>query len=262
MMGLHLLSLWQLNPDRSGDSSMTRVLLHRSSTGVFLLCLALLAGATSLAAQDTKPAQPPASKPAQTYPDDQDNAPLVHVLMKTSMGEIVLQLNREKAPISVKNFLSYTDKKFFDGTIFHRVMSNFMIQGGGFTPDMQKKPTDPPIQNEWKNGLKNVRGSIAMARAPQPDSATAQFFINVKDNSILDQPRGGAAYAVFGKVVAGMDVVAAIKSAAVRTNPLNPRETSHPVEPIVIESVSRLSADKAKERIDAEKKSADGDGTS
>ena len=236
---------------------MTRVLLHRLSNGVFLLCFALLAGTSTFAAQDTKPAQPPASKPAQTHPDDQDNAPLVHVLMKTNKGEIVLQLNREKAPISVKNFLSYTDKKFYDGTIFHRVMSNFMIQGGGFTPDMQKKPTDRPIQNEWQNGLKNVRGSIAMARfGRQPDSATAQFFINMKDNYGLDQPSDGAAYAVFGKVVAGMDVVEAIKSVAVTTNPLNPRERSHPVEPIIIESVSRLSADKAKQRIDAEKKRA------
>ncbi len=236
---------------------MTRVQLHRSSTGVFLLCLTLLSGASTFAAQETKPAQPPASKPAQTQPADQDNAPFVHVLMKTSKGEIVLELNREKAPISVKNFLSYTDKKFYDGTIFHRVMSNFMIQGGGFTPDMKKKKTDPPIKTEWQNGLKNVRGSIAMARAPQPDSATAQFFINVKDNSNLDRPRGGAAYAVFGKVVAGMDVVEVIKSTAVTTNPLDPRETSHPLEPIVIESVSRLSADKAKQRIDAERTDAD-----
>ena len=233
-----------------------------SPYGALVLCASLLAGGSCFAAQEPKPAEPPTTKPAQTKPDD-DTAPLVYVLMKTSLGEIVLELNREKAPISVKNFLSYTDKKFYDGTIFHRVIRTFMIQGGGFTEDMQKKPTDPPIQNEWKNGLKNVRGSIAMARAPQPDSATAQFFINVKDNSMLDQPRGGAAYAVFGKVVAGMDVVEAIKSAAVTTNPLNPRETSHPVEPIIIESVSRLSADKAKQRIDAEKKSADdSDGTS
>ena len=242
---------------------MTRVLLHRLSNGVFLLCFALLAGASTFAAQDTKPAEPPTNKPAQTRPDD-DTAPLAYVLMKTSLGEIVLELNREKAPISVKNFLSYTDKEFYDGTIFHRVMSNFMIQGGGFTPDMQKKPTDRPIQNEWQNGLKNVRGSIAMARLErQPDSATGQFFINMKDNYGLDQPSDGAAYAVFGKVVAGMDVVEAIKLVAVTTSPLNPREKSHPVEPIVIESVSRLSADKAKERIDAEKKSAaDCDGTS
>ena len=239
---------------------MTRVLLHRLSNGVFLLCFALLAGASTFAAQDTKPAQPPASKPAQTHPDDQDNAPLVHVLMKTSMGEIVLQLNRQKAPISVKNFLSYTDKKFYDGTIFHRVMSNFMIQGGGFTPDMQKKPTDRPIQNEWQNGLKNVRGSIAMARLPrQPDSATTQFFINVKDNPNLDRPSDGAAYAVFGKVVAGMDVVEAIRNMPTATKG---RRANVPVEPVVIEMVSRLSDQKARDRIDAEKKSAGGESSS
>ncbi len=234
-----------------------------SSYGALVLCASLLAGGSCFAAQDTKPTEPPTTKPAQTQPDD-DTAPLVYVLMKTSLGEMVLELNREKAPITVKNFLSYTDKKFYNGTIFHRVMSTFMIQGGGFTQDMKKKKTDPPIKNEWKNGLKNVRGSIAMARVPrQPDSATGQFFINMKDNYGLDQPNDGAAYAVFGKVVAGMDVVEAIKSVAVTTSPLNPRETSYPVEPIVIESVSRLSADKAKHRIDAEKKSAaDGDGTS
>ena len=232
-----------------------------SPYGALMLCASLLAGGSCFAAQDTKPAEPPTTKPAQTKPDD-DTAPLVYVLMKTSLGEIVLELNREKAPISVKNFLSYTDKKFYDGTIFHRVLSTFMIQGGGFTEDMQKKPTDPPIKNEWKNGLKNVRGSVAMARTQQPDSATCQFFINVKDNPNLDRPNDGAGYAVFGKVVAGMDVVEAIKSVAVTSNPFNPRKRTYPVEPIVIESVSRLSADEAKERIDAEKKSADSGGSS
>ena len=238
---------------------MTRVLLHRSSNGVFLLCLALLAGASTFAAQDTKPAQPPASKPAQTQPDDQDEAPLVHVLMKTSKGEIVLELNREKAPISVKNFLSYTDKKFYDGTIFHRVIRTFMIQGGGFTEDMQQKPTDPPIQNEWKNGLKNVRGSIAMARTRAANSATCQFFINVVDNSKLDQPSGGAAYAVFGKVVAGMDVVDAIRDVPTTRKG---RSRDVPSEPVVIEKVSRLSKDEAQKRIDAEKESTGGESSS
>ena len=230
---------------------MTRDLLHRSSNGVFVLCLVLLAGVSSFAAQDTKPAQPDTPKPAQTKPADQDNAPLVYVLMKTSKGEIVLELNREKAPISVKNFLSYTDKKFYDETIFHRVMSTFMIQGGGFTVDMQKKPTDPPIKNEWKNGLKNVRGSIAMARTSAPDSATCQFFINVVDNSMLDQPRGGAAYAVFGKVVAGMDVVDAIRDTPTENKG---RFANVPVEPVIIRMVSRLSDEKARDCIDAEKK--------
>jgi cyclophilin family peptidyl-prolyl cis-trans isomerase len=225
-----------------------------------VLCASLLASGSCFAAQDTKPAEPPTTKPAQTRPDD-DTAPLVYVLMKTSLGEIVLELNREKAPISVKNFLSYTDKEFYDGTIFHRVMSTFMIQGGGFTPDMQKKKTDPPIKNEWKNGLKNVRGSVAMARLPrQPDSATGQFFINVKDNYGLDQPRDGAGYAVFGKVVTGMKVVEAIRDVPTTTKG---RFANLPTEPVVIQKVTRLSKDDAEERIDAEKKSAaDSDGTS
>jgi len=224
-----------------------------------VLCASLLAGGSCFAAQDTKPAEPPTTKPAQTKPDD-DTAPLVYVLMKTSLGEIVLELNREKAPISVKNFLSYTDKKFYDGTIFHRVMSTFMIQGGGFTEDMQKKPTDPPIQNEWKNGLKNVRGSIAMARTSAPNSATCQFFINVVDNSKLDQPRGGAAYAVFGKVAAGMDVVDAIRNTPTATKG---RYANVPVEPVVLQMVSRLTDEEARDRIDAEKKkSADGESSS
>lgn len=231
-----------------------------SPYGALALCASLLAGGSCFAAQDTKPAEPPTTKPAQTRPDD-DTAPLVYVLMKTSLGEMVLELNRKKAPISVKNFLSYTDKEFYDGTIFHRVMSTFMIQGGGFTEDMQKKPTDPPIKNEWTNGLKNVRGSIAMARLPrQPDSATGQFFINVKDNYGLDQPRDGAGYAVFGKVVTGMKVVEAIRDVATTRKG---RFANLPTEPVVIEKVTRLSKDDAQERIDAEKKSAaDSDGTS
>ncbi len=230
-----------------------------SPYGALVLCASLLAGGSCFAAQDTKPAEPPTTKPAQTKPDD-DTAPLVYVLMKTGLGEIVLQLNREKAPITVKNFLSYTDKEFYHGTIFHRVMSTFMIQGGGFTEDVKKKPTDPPIKNEGKNGLKNVRGSIAMARLPrQPDSATGQFFINVADNSMLDQPRDGAGYAVFGKVVAGMKVVDAIR---VVPTTRKGRFANLPTEPVVIEKVTRLSKDDAQARIDAEKESADGDGTS
>lgn len=230
-----------------------------SPYGALVLCASLLASGSCFAAQDTKPAEPPTTKPAQTKPDD-DTAPLVYVLMKTSLGEMVLELNREKAPITVKNFLSYTDKEFYDGTIFHRVMSTFMIQGGGFTEDMQKKLTDPPIKNEWKNGLKNVRGSVAMAWLPrQPDSATAQFFINMKDNYGLDQPRDGAGYAVFGKVVAGMDVVEAIR--VVPTTRKGPHGNL-PNEPVVIQKVTRLSKDDAQERIDAEKKSADSSGSS
>ncbi len=159
----------------------------------------------------------------------------VRITMQTSMGDIVLELDRENAPISTENFVNYAKKGHYDGTIFHRVIDGFMIQGGGFTPDMRQKPTDPPIKNEWKNGLKNVRGSIAMARTSIPDSATSQFFINVVDNPFLDQPNGGAAYAVFGRVVEGMDVVDKIR------NVKTANKGGHgdvPVEPIVIEKVT------------------------
>jgi peptidyl-prolyl cis-trans isomerase A (cyclophilin A) len=132
------------------------------------------------------------------------------VLMETSMGNVKIQLDAQKAPISVKNFLDYAGSGFYNGTIFHRVIPGFMIQGGGFTADMSQKPTKPPIKNEAGNGLKNDRGTIAMARTMVVDSATAQFFINVVDNAMLnhrDDSMQGYGYAVFGKVIEGMDVV-------------------------------------------------------
>ncbi len=122
-------------------------------------------------------------------------------------GEIVLELNETKAPISTQNFVQYVRDGHYDGTIFHRVIPNFMIQGGGFSADMRQKDTRAPIKNEWQNGLTNKRGTIAMARTSIADSATSQFFINVVDNAALDQPRDGAAYAVFGKVVSGLEEV-------------------------------------------------------
>lgn len=139
---------------------------------------------------------------------------LIHVVMQTSHGEIVLEVNDEKAPISAANFMSYVAKGHYDGTIFHRVISGFMIQGGGFTADMVQKPTDKPIRNEWQNGLKNTRGTLAMARlGGNADSATCQFFINVVDNGFLDRPQpDGAAYAVFGRVVSGMEAVDKIRA--------------------------------------------------
>jgi cyclophilin family peptidyl-prolyl cis-trans isomerase len=137
----------------------------------------------------------------------------VEILMETSLGQIKLELDQGKAPKTVENFVQYVNDGFYNGTIFHRVIKNFMIQGGGFTPDMKKKETRDPVQNEAKNGLKNSRGSIAMARTSAPHSATAQFFINHKDNTFLDYPsRDGWGYAVFGKVVSGMEVVDAIAS--------------------------------------------------
>jgi peptidyl-prolyl cis-trans isomerase B (cyclophilin B) len=167
----------------------------------------------------------------------QTPAAATKVLMKTSKGDITIELNAAKAPGTVKNFLSYVKDKYFDGTIFHRVIANFMIQGGGMTAEMSEKLSKPPIKNEAGNGLKNARGTIAMARTGTVDSATCQFFINLKDNGFLDHKGDtpdGFGYCVFGKVVAGMDVVDAI--AKVKTG------TKHglqdvPLEPITIISV-------------------------
>ncbi len=162
------------------------------------------------------------------------------VTMKTTLGDIVLELNAEKAPISTLNFIKYAQSKYYDGTIFHRVIPTFMIQGGGFDAKLDKKLTGlmPPIKNEWKNGLKNKRGTIAMARTSAPDSATSQFFINVVDNGMLDQPRGGAAYAVFGKVVEGMETVDKIRDTETKEDPKYPGGKVVPATPVVIESVS------------------------
>jgi len=139
------------------------------------------------------------------------------VRLATSLGDIVVELENEKAPKTVENFLLYVKAGHYDGTVFHRVIDNFMIQGGGMKPDMTEKPTRAPIPLESRNGLTNLRGTLAMARTMDPNSATAQFFINLKDNAFLDQAnsRDGNGYAVFGKVVAGMDVVDKIKAVPV-----------------------------------------------
>ena len=162
------------------------------------------------------------------------------VTMKTTLGDIVLELDAEKAPISTLNFLKYAESKYYEGTIFHRVMPTFMIQGGGLDAELNKKLKGqfPPIKNEWKNGLKNKRGTIAMARTSAPDSATSQFFINVVDNGSLDSPRGGAAYAVFGKVVDGMDTVDKIRDTETKSDAKYPGGKVVPVTPVVIESVT------------------------
>jgi peptidyl-prolyl cis-trans isomerase B (cyclophilin B) len=134
------------------------------------------------------------------------------VLMKTTKGDITIELYPDKAPLSVANFLSYVNEKFYDGTVFHRVIKNFMIQGGGMTEDFQEKPAKDPIQNEAKNGLKNKRGTLAMARMAEPHTASSQFYINHVDNPGLDygQAADGWGYCVFGSVIEGMDVVDAI----------------------------------------------------
>ena len=146
-------------------------------------------------------------------PHQQPAAKAPRVTLTTSKGDIVLELNAEKAPKTVKNFLAYVKSGHYNGTIFHRVINGFMIQGGGFTADMNQKATQAPVENEASNGLSNARGTIAMARTSDPNSATSQFFINLVDNDSLDRssPRGdGWGYTVFGKVVSGMDVVDAI----------------------------------------------------
>lgn len=157
----------------------------------------------------------------------------VKVLMETSAGDIVLELNRDRAPISVANFLTYVNNKHYDGTIFHRVIKDFMIQGGGMDENRKMKPMLDPIKNEAKNGLKNVRGSIAMARTSVVDSATSQFFINVKDNAFLNHGSRDYGYAVFGEVIQGMDTVDSISTSKTT-------RADVPVTPILINSVSVL----------------------
>lgn len=155
------------------------------------------------------------------------------ITLTTNMGDIVIELDEEKAPISSANFKQYVEDGFFDGTIFHRVIDNFMVQGGGFTPDMTQKATRPEIENEAANGLKNVTGSLAMARTPAPHSASSQFFINLQDNGFLDYPgQDGWGYCVFGMVTDGMDVVNKIR--AVETGNTGGHQDV-PVEPVIIE---------------------------
>lgn len=161
------------------------------------------------------------------------------VVMETSKGTIRIELYPSKAPMTVKNFLDYVDARQYDGTIFHRVIPGFMIQGGGFTPNMREKETRKAILNEAHNGLSNKRGTIAMARTGEPHSATAQFYINVKDNPGLDfrnKSEDGYGYCVFGKVIDGMDVVDSIKN--VKTDSVGPFEDV-PVQPVIIKSVRR-----------------------
>ncbi len=162
------------------------------------------------------------------------------VVLETSKGQIVIELYLQKAPETVVNFLDYVDAKFYDGTIFHRVIPNFMIQGGGFTSDMKRKPGKGPIKNEADRGLKNDRGTIAMARTGDPHSATAQFFINTANNDFLDhknKTQQGWGYAAFGKVIEGMDVIDAI-SAVKTTKRGSFRDV--PVEEVVITTARRL----------------------
>lgn len=157
------------------------------------------------------------------------------VEMNTSMGKITLELAADKAPKSVANFMQYAKDGFYNGTVFHRVIANFMIQGGGLDAQLSMKPTRAPVENEAKNGLKNLRGTLAMARKPDPHSATAQFFINHKDNDFLDYPgQDGWGYTVFGKVTAGMEVVDKIAQ-----TPTGPGDV--PRTPVIIQNVKIIS---------------------
>ena len=161
------------------------------------------------------------------------------VIFSTSMGDITIELMSEEAPITAKNFLDYVDAKFFDDTIFHRVIPGFMIQGGGFTEDMNQKPAQAPIKNEADNGVKNTRGTLSMARTSDINSATTQFFINLKDNEFLDHGTRDFGYAVFARVVEGMDVVD--KIGGVKTG----NKGSHsdvPMEPVVTNTARRKEA--------------------
>ena len=213
-----------------------------------LLTFALLLPALVFAQAGTAPAKPAAKAPAKAAPAkkaetpaaDAEKATATKVLIKTNLGDMTVELYPDKSPKSVENFLAYVNSGFYDGTIFHRVIDNFMIQGGGFTRDLHQKPTKPAITNEAKNGLSNTRGTLAMARTGDPNSATAQFFVNVVDNPRLDftSDANGATwgYAVFGKVVTGLDVVDKIK--AVPTGAQGPFKSDVPVTPVVIEKIS------------------------
>lgn len=163
--------------------------------------------------------------------------PNPQVLIKTSEGDITLRLFRDKAPITVENFLTYVDAGFYNGTVFHRVIPNFMIQGGGFTPDMIEKATNDPIANESKNRLHNTRGTITMARTNDPDSATSQFFINQRNNLQLDWAPGRPGYSVFGEVILGMDIVDFITTAPTGKVGMF---SDVPLEPIVINEIVRI----------------------
>ena len=215
--------------------------------------LALALALPSFALAQSAPAHKAAAKPAVVQKAAKAAAPAASaakkgdaatapdaapkVLVKTSLGDITLELYPDKAPKSVDNFLTYVKSGFYDGTIFHRVIAGFMIQGGGFTPDLRQKKTRAPIAIESKNGLSNLRGTLAMARTMDPNSATAQFFINTVDNPRLDYAGdANPGYAVFGKVVSGMDVVEKIR--AVETGAQGPFVSDVPKTPVIIEKVS------------------------
>jgi peptidyl-prolyl cis-trans isomerase A (cyclophilin A)/peptidyl-prolyl cis-trans isomerase B (cyclophilin B) len=210
----------------------------------FALAQAPVAKPAAKAATKAVAAKPAAKAPAKTEAKADATASAeaqapAKVLLKTSLGDITLELYADKAPKSVENFLTYVKLGFYDGTVFHRVIANFMIQGGGFTPDLRQKKTRAPVVNESKNGLSNLRGTLAMARTADPNSATAQFFINTVDNPRLDYAGdANPGYCVFGKVVSGLDVVDKIR--AVQTGAQGPFPSDVPTTPVLIEKATLL----------------------
>lgn len=198
---------------------------------MFPVSLFCVLGAAALAAAD---------EPVTPANNPQEPKPMPVVLIETSHGTITAELFEDKAPLTVANFLAYADKSAYDGTVFHRVIDGFMIQGGGFTPDMGQKKTGAPIKNEARADVPNARGTLAMARTMVVDSATCQFFINLKDNAFLNHTAPtpqGFGYAVFGRVTDGMDVVDKIAKVATGTHASGHRDV--PTEPVVIRSVKR-----------------------
>jgi cyclophilin family peptidyl-prolyl cis-trans isomerase len=237
---------WSGRPGRRGLSAKRAIAMMLRGIILGVVGVLVLAAAASGQAEPPRVPAPPKAVEPPAAP-----AKLVFVRMSTTAGDIILELNGEKAPISVANFLSYVDKHAYDGNIFHRVIPTFMVQGGGYTPDLTELKGDAPIKNEWQNGLKNVRGTIAMAREAEPDTATREFYINVVDNPKLDGPRpttGNAGYAVFGRVVAGMEAVDKIRDG--KTGPRTDKEMENvPLEPFKITGVVRISAEDAAKAI-------------
>jgi len=203
--------------------------------GLATLATAFLFASSAWAADTAAPPAKPKEAPAAAAAPATGKNPVVRVT--TSLGSFDVELFADKAPATVRNFLAYVDAGFYDGTVFHRVIRDFMIQGGGMTKDLQQKTTNAPVKNEADNGLKNTLGMVSMARTSAPDSATSQFFVNTKDNAFLDH-RGktpsGWGYAVFGKVVSGLDVVRKIEAAETGSKG---GMQDVPKTPVVIESV-------------------------
>lgn len=229
----------------------------KTSLRIVASALASLAASAALAMQAPQapaaPAAPAPQAPAATGP--------VFVLLETSGGKILLELDPAKAPVSVENFLGYVRGGFYDNTVFHRVVPNFVVQGGGFSAEMVQKQTKAPIKNEWTNGLKNAKGTISMARTSDPNSATSQFFLNLKDNPALDGANGPG-YAVFGRIVAGIDVLDAM--GRTRTAPKEVTDLTGtkrifpdvPAEPLRMVSAKELPSDEAARMVEAAKAAA------